>query len=516
MSTQDNNANPIKTTWQSAVCYSGYFPISLLFITWLVVYGWRIFLLGFYTDDWTLYVEPQLTATWRNLLGPIREHADRPIYGFLRYLLLVIWDGSPWMLHLICSLIMLGSSLCIYFSNYKIIRWFTDAADGPELRLSAGLSGVLWLIAPWGLGYSLWASGVVGVWCTIFWCACAYFMIEYLEKTKLRYLLLSSAFLLLSYITYQTYFGAWLVLILFILAKGVIKHNYPKAFACAALFFMVQIAVALFTFLRTPKHPLPLGCAVKIWVENIICLPGNLAQIVCDKERLILLIGLPCLLILAALFIYKQYRLKKYGISIRFSLLCGIGIVISALIYAMGSYNFVTIGPDSRVFQGVSFWLCLLATLVFWVMLAPLNSSRHVNLLSISAIAILLTIFAFRNVILSRDWITVWEIENEILKNAPVASFQNLNRPTAILLREPLHYKGHASFVGNWDLSSAMCVYYHRDKNISSSIKNIFFAPYSRYKDIISRKGPDAFSEIRVWDYNSGKVIDPSSDDFDL
>ena len=128
--------------------------------------------------------------------------------------------------------------------------------------------------------------------------------------------------------------------------------------------------------------------------------------------------------------------------------------------------------------------------------------------------AILLTVaiisfLVYRNVILSRDWIIVWEKENEMLRRAPVTCIEKMNRPAAVLLRDPIYYNGHHCFVGNWDLSSAMRVYYRHDKAVANCLKDIFFAPFASYQNIINRTGPGAFSDVLIWDYDSGKVFDP-------
>jgi hypothetical protein len=83
------------------------------------------------------------------------------------------------------------------------------------------------------------------------------------------------------------------------------------------------------------------------------------------------------------------------------------------------------------------------------------------------------------------------------------------------LLDGPLNYNGHGYFVGNWDLSSAMRVYYLHNESFAKCVDDIFFAPLVGYQEIINRTGLDAFAEVRIWDYSTGAVLDPKFEEPD-
>src|SRR5262249_48082220 len=90
--------------------------LAILFVVIAIAcQAWQPFWLGFYHDDWTLFVQPRLHAQDFHFVGtwPL----DRPGYSIFSKLMLTLWDGRTTTFHLIKIAIDLATAAAIAWTS---------------------------------------------------------------------------------------------------------------------------------------------------------------------------------------------------------------------------------------------------------------------------------------------------------------------------------------------------------------------------------------------------------------
>jgi len=399
---------------------------------------WQPFALGFVHDDWYLFVRPHLLGDHSNY------YVDRPGYFLLSQIILRIWDGSPAEFQWIKVVINLATAASIFWLTLSIQRLFR--ASSPVLAIGAA---TLWLIAPWGLGYTVWPTSAFTNVALLTFCVSMVQFLQWVERGSWSGLVLASLLWLISVETYQaTWFAFVPVTFAVLLATYDQERARNRTLILGSVLLAIQFGGLVHTALTTPKSRNPE--AIAMFAANL----GNIKHIymrylglwIC---RLILAVvaGSAMIALLDDQDRYLNLRRVVAGLTMAILGSCG-----SAALYAAAGYGFTDIGEMSKTCVMFTFWIAL----GFSVALAADAAETRKTLIGIAtAVAVILVSFLSYSGA-ARPWIASWKLQREILETIKQQSFpQRLEPGDAVLSDVPLDVSGIPVFGAPWTITPA-------------------------------------------------------------
>ena len=137
---------------------------------WTLVAAWHPFYLGFFSDDWSLFVPTindhsinELTEKYphypRDLLQiGIDPHivAARPGYAFALFGLKFILTDSVFLWQLTSALLLLVASSTVYILAFELLRQYEYKPR--ECQFGSTVAASVYLIGPWSIVMSAWST----------------------------------------------------------------------------------------------------------------------------------------------------------------------------------------------------------------------------------------------------------------------------------------------------------------------------------------------------------------------
>ncbi len=416
---------------------------SILIASLLVVLGvgsevWQPFSLGFFHDDWYLFVR------LHDLRAVFDLTPDRPGYHWLSWIILHIWDGSPAAFQWIKVVINLATAASIFWLTLSIQRLF--GASSPVLAAGAA---TLWLIAPWGLGYTVWATAAFTNVSLLCFCISMVQFLRFVQRGSWVGLTLAIVLWTISIATYQSTWFAFIPV-----AFATLLAIYDQAplrrrlLVLASVLLTIQFAGLVQTALTTPKTRNPdlvgmLGTNLRnIWLIHVRFLGAWICGLM-----LILVTGQG----IAARFDSRNNYLNARRIAAGTTMLI-VGSIGSAALYASAGYLFGGEGETSKTSAMFTFWVAM----GFSVALAADARDTRKTLIGIAASLVVTAMALFDYPAMTRPWIASWKLQREVLQTIKGQSFpQRLQFGDVILSDVPLYVDRAAVFGAPWSITPA-------------------------------------------------------------
>jgi len=417
--------------------------ILIPFLVFLLLHAARPFLVGFFHDDWSIFVEPNLFSPQELLDYSIKSYSDRPILGLIFYIIASLWNGSPEIITLLSSAFVALSAIFLYVFLSRIVRLSSRSNSAPALITAA------WIAIPWGFGYSLWPTGAMTLAGMIFFLGSSILLIDYMTQgTKYR-LGLSLLALMISYLTYQANYLGFLGVIALTFAL----HPWTRSFYRRVSFALagclgVQILALIQVLLTTNKHT---GLNPKLLLVNFIySLPRSIHEALGEYVFLLLFI-------ITALCFFSINEIRKHEPSKRrrlfFALVASFGgIIIGTLPFSLSGYGLQGIGIFSRTTVGTNLWLAVFLTVITLPLAEKRSAQKWMDFALISVLLILTT----ASIIRIQPWIQSWNRQKIILANFPLDSLKKMSPKDVVILNEPLEIMGITVFGAPWDITCAV------------------------------------------------------------
>jgi len=399
---------------------------------------WQPFFLGLHHDDWIqfAYLKADLESQSTQIL-------DRPGFKLVMSLIVRLWNGIPGDLHWFIAIINLLTAGSIYFLILRAQQLFSRRND--LLALSASC---FWLLAPWGLAYTLWASAAIGNLALSFFCFSMTCLVTWqIGEFKNWILVFIGALLYSAALTiYQSIWFAFIPIFILMAYEAIKSRITLKKILWAFLIFsFIQAYFIVISILKSPK--VKNTNLIHTMIESFLTIPRVLSFSFSSTQVAIYLI-----LFGAALIYYLyRYRVEFFRRHQYFLLIpCLVGLLFSALIYASAGYQFSGSGEPSRTTVMLTFWLAMFLGIAFSA------SNKY------SPLSFIFTVLIIAPGLISYPkgidpWIQSWNIQSELLARVKGDPFAlTLQEGDIIYADVPLRVGPVAIFGAPWDISPAL------------------------------------------------------------
>ena len=325
-----------------------------LCVAWLVFVAWHPIFLGLQGDDQWFFDKTQMTGPFTSAMFDAfvthREDRSRPVWDVLYYLCSSIAGPSTLVLKLISAVLLLATMAAYYRGARSILA----SARLRDRRLAVA-AAVLWLVMPWTIVTKVSPSFVFSyVAALFFWPSACWF---WRSVNQDRPAVLGPVLLqLLSYLTYEAFYFAYLVVLLFAAADLRRRRRSLRPLILPALIFtLVQAAAAIFNRLAgSLKESQTLSTVLGKWAYNLSL--GALETLIASTY-----LWAPVVLAAAVVLLVRARHAMSTldpadARPIAGALCwCGAGIVLGVGLYAIAGYS--VSGRDGHATLTADFWL---------------------------------------------------------------------------------------------------------------------------------------------------------------
>ncbi|HEY4405316.1 MAG TPA: hypothetical protein VGN55_11790, partial [Xanthobacteraceae bacterium] len=190
----------------------------------LFLYIRRPLTLGFYSDDWRVFLhpEPRSARAWFDLLI---MYQNRPMSGLTGWLAQFVSGGDPAWAQGVNTVLMIISALPLAWFTYRLAGSLTRRHDA---RLwGAGITAAAYLAFPWTLGFSAWATAALSIAPAAFLFFLAACLLAGPDADRLPTQLLACLLMAGSFLTYESFYGQFIfVLALVAVAQPARELNW--------------------------------------------------------------------------------------------------------------------------------------------------------------------------------------------------------------------------------------------------------------------------------------------------
>jgi len=405
-------------------------------LTFLGLYVYRPFVLGFYSDDWSGTLEmtfrgapfslERFLVRWQSGLYA------RPLMNLQTYFCSSVLGRSAVAWHVFM--------IVLIAITYLVLRRFLLALGVKPM--AATLASTAWLVFPWSLGYRVWPITSVILLSTICFLCGATALLR-------RRLWSALAWNAASMLFYEAFFFQFIV-ILVILAFSTETRRWTLRKAAPLLLALQAGVIALNRVMAhyVPSHSKSYD---ETWLTglftNLYRVPTSMAEAVAGNrifgEALIAAL-LACALILA---------IRTRGRDTRIRLLASVlGIVLSCALLASTGYRPAGLGTLSRTFVCFDIWFAVFLALL-WNKPSHNKSIRWVLAGTMAGVFIILV---FSTVLRTATWERIWDNEQAVLEAVPVEAVQETDSQAAIIVQDLPSADGFPAFEADYAISAAV------------------------------------------------------------
>jgi hypothetical protein len=402
---------------------------------------WQPFMLGFEHDDWYLFVRPHMLRDFSN------RHADRPGYFLLSWIILHFWDGNASEFQSIKVIINLATAGSVFWFTLSLQRLFRVSN-----ALLAVAAATLWLIAPWGLGYTVWATAAFTNVALLCFCISMVQFLSWVERGNWLSMVLAALLWASSIETYQsTWFAFVPVTFAVLLAIHDRKPQRNRALILSLVFFALQLGSLGHTVMTSPKSQS--SAVLGLMVNNFL----EIARIHIRQLGWFIFTW-----VLVVVFVFARVALRSAEARPLDSrrIIAGLAMAIigscgSAALYAAAGYILGESGETSKTTVMLTFW-----TAVGFSICLTVNAEERLKAIvgtatSLSVIVVCLINYPSR----ARPWIAAWNLQREVLETIKGQTFpRRLQLGDVILSDLPTDVASVPVFGAPWVSSSAALV----------------------------------------------------------
>jgi hypothetical protein len=399
---------------------------------------WQPFSLGFFHDDWYLFVRLHSLGAYTDL------HDDRPGYFWLSWIILHVWDGSPAQFQWIKVVINLATAASISWLTLSIQRLFN--ASSPVLAISAA---TFWLIAPWGLGYTVWPTAAFTNVALLYFCVSMVLFLRWVERGS--WLGLAVAIPLWA-ISIETYQATWFAFVPVTIAVLLAIYDQPQArnrtLMLGSILLVVQLGSLVHTALTTPKSQSN---------QAIDLLRLNLKRVIEIQLHYLGRWIFWLVLAVTAGFTFVAVRDNRSHYQDLRRIAAGLTMVVmgtcgSAALYAAAGYAFGDVGEASKTATMSTFWIAM----GFSIAIASAPTEWRKMVIATAASVAVVCAASLHYPDMARPWVASWRLQQEILETIKRQSFpRRLEAGDAVLTDVPMDVSGIPVFAAPWTTTPA-------------------------------------------------------------
>ncbi len=447
--------------------YSWIIPL----VMWGLLYVYRPFFLGFYHDDWNILIYMPLkfypetySQVYPSFPDPgfyffINFYSNRPLTGLVSWLLSFICHDSPYKWHFAVIL----TNLATAWSIRLLVRNFLTLIDENKKYLG-DIAATFWLILPWSMAINTWPTLIPNQLTIICFSLSGYFLFGAWKDHKIGWFR-PALFFLLSCLSYESFYGQFIIYILIGFIYGIHKKNGAVSLMLPLLGFgFSQALVILFNrfggvLIQHAVRKTLNKDWLHLWLSSLNNLPATLLESFTTLRSfvtVILVIGILVFILACFEQFMGHSQQKKIAVIKAFLALLSfmLGGIIAVAVYSVAGYPMFGIGLASRVTLSLSFWLILMLIPASLIIINSRLFLRRAGL--IVAISGLLFMSGATTIQL-QSWIKSWDIQQDILASAPLNKMQKIKANSFVLLEGyPQYYQGVIVFENEWDINSAM------------------------------------------------------------
>jgi hypothetical protein len=517
--------------------FSGNKLLVLLIFWWCLLFAWRPFFLGFYHDDWVM-----LSIRGATFDDIFIKGMNRPLLVMLLYLMVGVVPKTSFAWHAIGAIIALLVAFSVYYACKILISKIFQGISEPSNSFAGLIGALLWLTAPWALGFNAWPVMFLSQLSVAFFCLSLVILLSNIDiKKKIAYLLI---FQLTGFALYEAFWLACVPLYLIYLVAKKEKDSLFTKVSVAVVLCLCQLSAIIMNryaasygavsksfndawantfshqFLNLPATLLqPFGkwawLLMALLVSALLCVRNEQGRV---SLRLAACWALGMLgflfifikplpnpisiystwLLIGACCISIYFYLNRVDARIVGLLACIVGVLLSVLLNAMAGYGFTGKGLFSRTSMAMTLWSCLgIAIFVAHAQLLGAICFRNAAFLGIIIISGLLTYQQ------AGEWQSAWANQKVTIANlTPLANDAN-----GTYLVET---NGHATvegFAAYWDIEAAIKGEKHKDKNdkrrFFSTRNGVFNSTWDGEIFSQSYCGKDG---VKVWEFHAERV----------
>lgn len=429
-------------------------PFALSAFLSFLLFGWRPFFLGFYSDDYSLFVEPLaiITPVSEVAFDLVKIYVNRPISGLLSACSVILCRDNPFHWHLLLMVQGILITVAVAFAVKKLAALIFLANGKTESMLY-----LLWPCLPVTYGFLAWPTYCMGGFCFLSYVLAVCVL---LSSNPWRVVLGLAGFGLSIFTLEHFYFQLFPLLCLLFWKRKILKYKRDELKTLIFGFLIIQFAALSLN--RLVAEGIRKTFSPGFIVTRIFGVIANPEYI---HHALIPIAGL----IASLWFIQEILRYQKLKTNIPESLiLMGIallGICLSALVCLIAGYSIRPFGVGSRTSMVFSFWIVFFC-LGMVMAIKPLFLQK-------SIVGGLLCMLLILNVWQGNQWAASWKRQKKVLADVPVESFSQLPFGACVVGLVPNYQGDVLVFDEDWTLGPAIVSAYPNLKN-----KNLKIIPH--------------------------------------
>lgn len=442
-----------------------YGSILFLVVVWLLAYGARPFLLGFYCDDWSLLFHAPLKNTGPFALARLSfffdSHTTRPALALSSYFLGALCGESTFRWQIAAAGLTLAAALALR----RLLRAILEQVLSCDVR-AADLATGLWLLIPWNLGSTAWAISAPSLLAQV-WFALSGAVFLGATRTRTSALYLAPGLYALSCLTYEPFYGQFAVLILIGLAGGLWRATGWRHLLGLCVGYGAAQALALAWGRVGVRwfHYAPAKSLQPDWFASsgyaLAQIPAELLRAlpeVATAFRFWTVGGAIVLCGVAAAYVLVRMVRRQAAAGTYLRLLgvltaCAAGVCLLTAVYAMAGYSVTGRGLLSRTTMSLNVWLAIAVCAILGVLMTQPRWLARPAVAWALGLGVLLFTAQLGRV---QEWAASWAIGQRVLNNVPIADLEDSEPDAFILYVVPEGTSDVAVFGAAWDLDAAM------------------------------------------------------------
>jgi len=479
--------------------------------TFILLYLWRPFVLGFYEDDWSTLAATHnyfggAPFSWERFQYTVLSLSyNRPMGGIIYYITTSLFGNTPFLYHLLLSTLVLFNATLLY----KILKRIGTILSINYANILSVISVIFWLVAPWDMAIRVWPTCMTFLFSLLFF----QFSINYLISTPIQKY--NSGLLLILFILPNLIYEVFLMqlialsgIIVIILKKNaVIQRNVIKPII---IYLISQISAFTFSYLmnftRPGRIPVPTG-------SNFISqFESNFSNYLTNMDNVLfefgwipeIIVFLVLSLLIIGLFKKRPRKLFQTLIPIFFSI-AGVFIM-----YSLANYRIATLSIDSRTSMMIVYWFIYL---FFFVTNFLLSFKAYIKPLIFILICTMMLLIG-SNFTRINEWINAWDMEKAIINQLPLEQVSKTTDNSLIIFLGPTvtgQFGNEVIFLSDWGLTHALKNSYEKEIN-----NRVFLPQWPGELIEISKEGvqlngtiTDRFNnrDVYIWKYSEGKIL---------
>jgi hypothetical protein len=410
-----------------------YGSIALPGLVFLFLYSWRPLKLGFYADDWYVFLHPR-PGSLMSLSGLLKLYSNRPLTGLTSWFAeaFVAWDPARAQ---VVNIMLTAAAACSVGWLCHLLT-ASISRSRPGRLWGAGVASAAYLAFPWALGFSAWITTAVSIApATILFCAASHLLIAP-GRQRLSIQLLACLAMAASFLTYESFYGQFIVvLVLAAVLRGEETVNWTMLRPVA---FLVAVNLACFLYNRST------GGIRKTFREDWyitfinayfrFAWPNVLASI---REVAVVVVVCSIFAIGLGLYFLSVRIGGRRSALVVLSMLAG--CYAAGLLYALAGYGLITVGIFARTTAVLSVHGALFLGILGAAAAADWEAGRRwLSRGQVMVSIALLAAFGTASSIRLADWSRSWEMQMDVLGQFPRVSSETEAFENVLLYVGPL------------------------------------------------------------------------------